>query len=385
MIAAPPYDATTIAALEEQTSTLLSEFRAYGAERVEHAIVQPADAFLDRMGEELRRRTYVFAGPDGSELCLRPDLTIPTAQTYLARNPNCDQALKLCYAGPVFRHDPSAPDQPGQSFQAGVESFNASDAATADVEALLLTHSAVTKAGLPHTRVTIGDVGLFQELLDAMSLPAHWAAKIRRRAWQPDRLRELLQRLSGPAEPGSEFLSHIGKLPPEQARDVLHDSLQLSGIKPIGTRTLDEITERFLERAADAAAPRLSPESAELIEAFLAIKRPASRAIRAIQNLVRPSSISIDPALFALKRRLDKLLHAGCDTSDIEFETQFGRNMEYYSGFVFELRSPEAIFPLAGGGRYDNLLCTLGSLKKTPAIGLAVFAERLAAAKAATS
>ena len=80
MIATPPYDAATLTALEAQTAALLDVFQAYGAERIEPAIVQPADAFLDRMGEELRRRTYVFAGPDGTELCLRPDLTIPTCQ-----------------------------------------------------------------------------------------------------------------------------------------------------------------------------------------------------------------------------------------------------------------------------------------------------------------
>ena len=68
MIAAPPYDAETIAALEAQTASLLDVFKTYGAERIEPAIVQPADAFLDRMGEELRRRTYVFTGPDGTDV-----------------------------------------------------------------------------------------------------------------------------------------------------------------------------------------------------------------------------------------------------------------------------------------------------------------------------
>ena len=100
MIAAPPYDAETIAALEAQTAALLDVFKTYGAERIEPAIVQPADAFLDRMGEELRRRTYVFTGPDGTELCLRPDLTIPTCQAYLARVPECRPRHEALLRGP---------------------------------------------------------------------------------------------------------------------------------------------------------------------------------------------------------------------------------------------------------------------------------------------
>jgi histidyl-tRNA synthetase len=39
--------------------------------------------------------------------------------------------------------------------------------------------------------------------------------------------------------------------------------------------------------------------------------------------------------------------------------------------------------PIAGGGRYDNLLTVLGSPVPTPAVGLAVFGERLAASREA--
>ena len=142
MIAAPPYDADTLAALEAQTAGWLDVFKTYGAERIEPAIVQPADAFLDRMGEDLRRRTYVFSGPGGGELCLRPDLTIPTCQAYLARSPAADRPAKLCYAGPVFRHNPKEPTKPGQATHAGLENINAANPAAADAEALVLTDNA---------------------------------------------------------------------------------------------------------------------------------------------------------------------------------------------------------------------------------------------------
>ena len=57
--------------------------------------IQPADIFLDRIGEALRNRTYVFTDPDGRELCLRPDLTIPSARIYLERNPDADAPCAL--------------------------------------------------------------------------------------------------------------------------------------------------------------------------------------------------------------------------------------------------------------------------------------------------
>lgn len=383
MIAAPPYDAETLTALEAQTVSLLDVFQTYGAERIDPAIVQPADAFLDRMGEELRRRTYVFTGPDGTELCLRPDLTIPTCQAYLARTPTADRSAKLCYAGPVFRHDPKTPERPGQSFQAGVENINAANPAAADAEALILTDSALTRTGLKNVEVTIGDLNIFAALLEALGLTPQWAERLRRHVWRPAYMGELLRRLTGEATSGNAFLAHVGALPADEARAVLRDALALGGIRHVGTRTMEEITERFLEQAADASSARLPRETAALITAYLAIKVPAAEAVDTLRKLARSASMSLDTPIAALERRLGLIERHGFNLSRATFAAQFGRNMEYYTGFVFEFRAAPAEKPVAGGGRYDNLLTALGAPKPAPAVGLAVYAERLLAARRA--
>lgn len=381
MIAVPPYDAQTIAALDAQTAALLDVFQTYGAERIEPAIVQPADAFLDRMGEELRRQTYVFTGPDGSELCLRPDLTIPTCQSYLARVPSADRPMKLCYAGPVFRHDAKAPHRPGQSFQAGVENINAANPAAADAEALVLTDNALAGAGLKNAEVTVGDLGVFANLLDALGLSPQWAERLRRHVWRPAYMAELLKRLTGEAASGNAFLAHVGALPPQEARAVLRDALALGGIKHVGARSIDEITERFLEQAADASSARLPRAVADLIASVLAVKVPANQAADTLRKLARTGSVTLDVAIGGLERRFQLLERHGFNLSRATFAAQFGRSMEYYTGFVFEFRAERDNVPVAGGGRYDNLLTALGARKPAPAIGLAVYAERLLAAR----
>jgi ATP phosphoribosyltransferase regulatory subunit len=383
MIAAPPYDAATLAALEAQTAALLDVFQTYGAERIEPAIVQPADAFLDRMGEDLRRRTYVFTGPDGTELCLRPDLTIPTCQAYLARVPAADRAAKLCYAGPVFRHDPKSPDRPGQSYQAGVENITAVNPAAADAEALILTENALARTGLKNVDVTIGDLGIFSGLLEALGLNTQWAERLRRHVWRPAYLAQLLKRLTGEATSANAFLAHVGALPPEEARAVLRDALALGGIRPIGTRTIEEITERFLEQAADASSARLPRATADLIAAYLKVKAPALESVETLKKLARAAGVSLDAPIGALERRLGLITRHGFPLTRATFAAEFGRNMEYYTGFVFEFRASGVEKPVAGGGRYDNLLTALGAPKPVPAVGLAVFAERLAAARRA--
>ena len=75
-------------ALEATSQTVMSVFTKAGFEAVAPAIIQPAGVFLDVIGETLRARTYVFTDPDGDELCMRPDLTVPTCRLHLERHPS---------------------------------------------------------------------------------------------------------------------------------------------------------------------------------------------------------------------------------------------------------------------------------------------------------
>ena len=70
------------------------------------------------------------------------------------------------------------------------------------------------------------------------------------------------------------------------------------------------------------------------------------------------------------------------DLAAATFSTEFGRKLEYYSGFVFQIEAPGMgeTEPVAGGGRYDNLLTALGAPCAVPAVGSAIHTERLLAA-----
>ena len=110
-------------ALEAQARTLLAVFIAAGHEAVAPPTIQPAGVFLDVLGEALRGRTYVFTDLNGEELCLRPDLTVPTCRLYLERYPAADVDAHYCYNGPAFRYQPAGADatHPREFRQAGVE------------------------------------------------------------------------------------------------------------------------------------------------------------------------------------------------------------------------------------------------------------------------
>ena len=71
----------------------------------------------------------------------------------------------------------------------------------------------------------------------------------------------------------------------------------------------------------------------------------------------------------------------GIDVSRIRFATAFGRGVDYYTGFVFEIHDAQGRVSgtLVGGGRYDALLSRLGAKEPIPAVGFAVWIDRLRA------
>jgi ATP phosphoribosyltransferase regulatory subunit len=161
----------------------------------------------------------------------------------------------------------------------------------------------------------------------------------------------------------------------------VEDYLDQAGIELIGTRTSAEIADRLLAAAADAREAPLPPRTAALIEAYVAVKEPVRNAADALARLARADGIDLAAGLDAFRRRVALIEAAGVDLGQAEFSAEFGRNLEYYTGFVFEVVVPKLgpRSPVAGGGRYDSLLADVGAPRPVPAVGSCIHTERLLA------
>ena len=91
---------------------------------------------------------------------------------------------------------------------------------------------------------------------------------------------------------------------------------------------------------------------------------PARRARRWRKSraLLKTAGINLDRAAGGDGCAPGGLGSLGIAPEQVQFTAHFGRNMEYYTGFVFELwaRDREGPVQVAGGGRYDTLLESLG-------------------------
>src|SRR5205807_2573198 len=140
------------------------------------------------------------------------------------------------------------------------------------------------------------------------------------------------------------------------------------------------IAERFLEQASLGAAITLPRETRTLIEKFLTIGGDPDEAAAELRALAASAGLKIEPALDLLESRTGFLAARGVDIGRIRFSTAFGRGVDYYTGVVFELHDPHERLKgqVVAGGRYDGLLTRLGSASPIPAVGFAVWVERLA-------
>src|SRR5438105_1452973 len=254
---------------DARAEALVAHYERAGYARVAPAILQPAEPFLDLSGEDIRRRMFLTTDPDGRELCLRPDLTIPVSCEYLA-SPEAGEAIGFCYLAPVFRH---RAEGPAEFIQAGIESFGRRDTAAADAEMLALGLEATTHYGVETPQIRVGDVGLFTALIDALDLPPAWRRRLGKDFHRAGSLSQDLDRLRlDAAQAGPEYQGLLAALAGSDLRAahaLVTDLLSIAGITTVGGRSVGEIADRFLEQAALGAGARLPKQPQETIERFL--------------------------------------------------------------------------------------------------------------------
>ncbi len=366
---------------DTRAETLVASYERAGYARVAPAMLQPAEPFLDLSGEEIRRRMYLTTAPDGDEFCLRPDLTIPVSRDYLA-SPRSGKPTGYCYLGPVFRH---RSDAPAEFLQAGIESFGRPDKAAADAEMLSLGLEATAHYGVATPDIQIGDVALFASLVAGLDLPPAWKRRLIKDFNRKTNLAQDLERLTlGGNNARPEYqgvLAALAGSDPKAARALVTDLLSIAGINAVGGRSVGEIADRFLEQSALGASTKLPRDVRGLVERFLAIQGDPDEAAASLRALASEANMTpaLAPALDHFESRTGFLEARGVDVKRVRFSTAFGRGFDYYTGLVFELTDPQRTGdPLVAGGRYDELLARLGSSDPIPAVGFAVWIERLA-------
>lgn len=366
-------------ALERQNAAIMAVFERAGFDHIAPDIIQPADIFLERSGEDIRARTFVFTDPSGAEMCLRPDLTVPACRYHLSHASDPAGEARYCYLGPAFRF----PDEllsPQEFTQAGLEWFGAGEAVATEARVLKLTISALEAAGLSKFRVVFGDLGLFSALLADTDMPDRWRKRLQHHFWRPHAFRELLDSFCATRTARRTSISDlVDKVVDGNAEALVEAELETRKLPFVGGRDVAEIAQRLSGKAADRRETPLARNTADQLNAYLGIAGAAASIDAELAKINGAERYQAARDGFA--RRIFEMEELGLNPRRFRFDAGFGRDLEYYTGFTFQIEAdtPHGSIAVAGGGRYDNLLSDMGSPVAVSAVGCAIHTDRLKA------
>ena len=375
-----PLQGEALAARDEALATLARLFAQAGHVPVAVPHLYLGETLLDLYGEDLRARAFLVADAErGNELALRPDFTVPVALAHGAAG--WERQAAYSYQGPVFRRQDPGLGRPVEYLQAGIERFGDADPVAADAAVFALLWRGLGALGVTPA-ATVGDLSIPFALLDALDMPPARRAALRRHFWRPARFQALVARACRPPapSPGRRVLVEAVAGPGPAAAVA---GLMRAAGEPVGAREADEVVARARRLAAEAAEPPMPAADARLISDVLAVSGPAPQAADRLRRVARDAGVGIGPAIDRFEARLAALEAQGIEPAGLRFDAAFGRNLEYYDGFVFELRAPGGAPhpPLAGGGRYDAMTVRLGAARPVPAVGGMIRPEAALAAR----
>ncbi|HEX4804518.1 MAG TPA: ATP phosphoribosyltransferase regulatory subunit [Conexibacter sp.] len=112
---------------------------------------------------------YRLFDEQGGVLVLRSDMTVPIARLVATRFATAEPPLRLCYLAHAYRAVRPQRAQPREFLQAGIELVGA-PAPEGTAEALTVLCDVLDAVGLADYRIGLGDVGLYQALLDGFAV-----------------------------------------------------------------------------------------------------------------------------------------------------------------------------------------------------------------------
>ncbi|MEP2943766.1 MAG: ATP phosphoribosyltransferase regulatory subunit [Hyphomicrobiales bacterium] len=351
-----------------KTEALTTLFESAGCTGIEPSVLQPADPFLNAAGEAFRKSLFVTQGAKGETLCLRPEFTIPVCLEHKGA------AARYHYSGSVFRQATEGRDDKPQEFeQAGVEALGEADFAKADADMVRLALDAVralvASDGDIKPVVQMGDPAFFNALVTPVGLPEIWRERLTRAFGDADLVEAMLKRMvSAPVVASNDFKTDDSAALTEKVSAMM----QAHGMMGAGGRTADEIAQRFLKKRNEQVS--VSTTVTEICRRFLALECASDKVGDTMTRFGEENGIDFAAAIAGYDARAKGL--QGLD-AEITFSASFGRRLDYYTGFVFEIydANNRAKGPLAGGGRYDGLTEMLGD-KAMPAVGFSLWLER---------
>ena len=279
---------------------------AAGFEPYDACVVESYELLARKAGEEVGEQIYHFRDKSDRHIALRAEMTPTLARMVAQRQGSLAFPIKWTTIAQCFRYERMTKGRKREHYQWNCDIIG-EESVLAEVEVLGAACDALRRMGLTNAdfRVHVSNRALLSELLAASGIPADLHAQV------------------------FLALDKRGKMPDEEIAAMLRDG----GVDEAGVKATFAIMDLKTLDEAEKLAGAGSPAVAQLRELF---------------------------RLAGLAGFADCLV----------FDISVIRGLSYYTGIVFECFDTQREFrAIFGGGRYDNLLTTIGGDPAT-AVGL---------------
>lgn len=358
----------------------------FGYQIIETPIVEYADLFLTKSGDEAVNRLFNFE-MYGRNLCLRSEFTASAARLYVERFQHEPKPIRWQFAGPVFRYESPQRSHSRQFTMIGTELIGPSGVG-GDAEAVGLAARGLLKVGLQNWTLVIGHVGLVAALLDRFDLDRRMRRFIlghienlrrRGRAYVEEQIAKLYAGLPDSLQRIEEMNGEVEIDAHGEMSRVLQLLLESANLGSTGSgRSNEDIARRLLNKQRRASQHTEILRALDFLEKLTAIEGPPSDALPKLEAIL-PEVRAIQETAQDFRAALDLLPAYGIEPERIRVDMGLARGLNYYTGLVFEAHTEvgDSASQLCGGGRYDDFIRVLGAAHDTPAVGFAYGLERI--------
>ena len=337
---------------------ILKSVKSKGFKHIELDSVIETNHIVQRSGESFRKFIFSFTDQNGTELCLRPDLTIASCLRYLENNIKGKE--KIFYSGEAYRKSQNRKDSIIRN-QIGFEIIGSKNEKSDDKEIINTAIKSLSNLSYSSGTLKIGNVEIFNLLISKLDIPKRWKLRLSRHFWREKYFNDLLKRL----ETNSDVDPTIVEIDKKRYQKMLKDKQE----NIVAGRSISEILKRFNNKIKDPRRAIRGKKASKIIKDFLNINCPINKAAEKLNLFFKKNKINltVDQKYFPISQnKLSKL--------NVEFSASFGRELEYYTGMVFkiDIKNKSKKINIINGGRYDKLIFDLGSKKQVPAVGAAL-------------
>ncbi len=331
---------------------IIKTFKRSGFKLSEPDTLLDSEYIIERSGEKFRSAMLTFESKNGKTMCLRPDLTVASCINYLQNKTKS----KIYYSGQAYRRSDNENSDLIRD-QLGIEIFGSKNQTKDDYEVIETILNSAKKIKSKKIQIKIGDVNLFKSLINSLDMPERWKLRLIRHFWRPKYFEELLKRLEKNSDIDAETF--------DTDKKRFYEMKKMDPNKIIAGRSISEIFNRFNKKIKDPRSFNEGKKIVKIIRSFLKINCKLSQLEIKLLDFTKKNNLKKN-----IFKELKSIQNLKKLKQDVNFISNFGRDIEYYTGIVFEVIAGQK--EIARGGRYDGLLKSLGAKKDIPAVGAAI-------------